>query len=470
MILTKKGNKIARVAALSVMSVSFSFMAHFTYGAAALYFDNNGTGSGYGTANNGTYNWDGTTDGGEWATASGGTTATGPWVQGSAAVFNQTASPTTVTVSVDEKVANQTVGTLTEAVDYAQTTGAYMVSIAQAPSTTGDLDIGSVSANFYIADTSGTLAIDAPIVGTGGTVVQHGGGTLALYGANTFSGGMEVTGGQLTYYNNSQSFGTGNIIIGGGLSNAFLSGAGSQVTIPNNWTISVDYPINLVGGNGTLASPGTIFSGNFPLTSGATQNIETSITTTTVDEMSGVISGSSTAEVEFSDTGTMILTGPNTYKGITLISSSLNTASPPTLVLGAAGTIASSSEVILSGGKLNPDGLNQIMSSTTLDLTASSIIDYGVGAAEIDFANSSALAWTGTLNLANFTPGVDFLRFDSGPSGLTSTQLADIEYDGNAATLGTAVLDSNGYVEFPEPASLSLLGLGALSLLARRRK
>jgi hypothetical protein len=110
------------------------------------------------------------------------------------------------------------------------------------------------------------------------------------------------------------------------------------------------------------------------------------------------------------------------------------------------------------------------MSATTLGLTAStaaSTIDYGAGASEVDFGNSSSLTWTGTLNLLNWDPSIDKLRFGTDSSGLTSAQLADIEFNGGG--LGTATLDSNGYVTaVPEP-SISLVLLGASLLLVRRR-
>ena len=106
------------------------------------------------------------------------------------------------------------------------------------------------------------------------------------------------------------------------------------------------------------------------------------------------------------------------------------------------------------------------MGSTTLTLSAStagSTIDYEAGPAEIDFANSSGVAWAaGTdLNLANWNPGTTELRFGTDATGLTPSQLAEVEFNGSG--LGTAQLDSNGFVvsAVPEPSSLLLVGAGA---------
>jgi hypothetical protein len=111
------------------------------------------------------------------------------------------------------------------------------------------------------------------------------------------------------------------------------------------------------------------------------------------------------------------------------------------------------------------------MGSTTLALltsTGASTIDFAVGASEIDFASSSAVSWTGSiLNLTNWDPSVDKLRFGTDATGLTGAQLAKIEFNG--AGLGTASLDASGFV-VPEPGCLSLLGLAAAPLLGRRRR
>jgi hypothetical protein len=118
---------------------------------------------------------------------------------------------------------------------------------------------------------------------------------------------------------------------------------------------------------------------------------------------------------------------------------------------------------------LDPGGFNHAMTATTLGLTAASTIDFSAGASELDFANSSALTWSGTLNLANWTFGVDALRFGTDATGLTAAQLADIEFNG--AGLGTAQLDAFGYVVVPEPSTalLGLLGgLGAMWAVRRR--
>jgi hypothetical protein len=171
--------------------------------------------------------------------------------------------------------------------------------------------------------------------------------------------------------------------------------------------------------------------------------------------------------------GTIIFSGANNYSGTTTIGIIAGAENTIKLKLGAANTISTTTGVTLAGATLDPEGFTQSMTSAPLSMTASSTIDYEAGASEIDFANSSASGWTGTLDLANWDAvgGTTLLRFGTNATGLTSPQLADIEFDNNPSTLGTAGITSTGYVvETPEPASLGLLALAGAGLVARRRR
>jgi hypothetical protein len=94
------------------------------------------------------------------------------------------------------------------------------------------------------------------------------------------------------------------------------------------------------------------------------------------------------------------------------------------------------------------------MTSTTLNLsgapvspnpTFTSTINFTAGASELQFADSSSLTWAtgGILNLSNWDPLLDKVRFGTNSSGLTRTQLGQIQFNGGE--LG-AHLDSNGYL------------------------
>ena len=91
----------------------------------------------------------------------------------------------------------------------------------------------------------------------------------------------------------------------------------------------------------------------------------------------------------------------------------------------------------------------------------------------MSFANTASTAWTGTLNLAAWTPAMNgnTLQFGVDPTGLTSTQLAEIEFDGDPTTLGDAAITPTGFVtEVPEPSTVVLGLMGGLSVFWNIRR
>ena len=196
------------------------------------------------------------------------------------------------------------------------------------------------------------------------------------------------------------------------------------------------------------------------------------------------------------DSGTMTLTGVNTFSGSTTINAG-------TLEAGAAGALGSTSAVTvntggtlllsgsgdrvndsaaitLSGGTFNTGGLSETVG--TLTLSDDSIIDFGGGASTLSFANSSGITWaTGkTLSIWNWsgTPvdggGTDQLRFAS--NGLTTTQLGQINFYSGAGTgLLTGVFGNDfvggvgEVVPVPEPSGVATV-MGLLGLVGWRER
>ncbi|MBK6381075.1 MAG: hypothetical protein IPF72_15885 [Chitinophagaceae bacterium] len=130
-------------------------------------------------------------------------------------------------------------------------------------------------------------------------------------------------------------------------------------------------------------------------------------------------------------TGSVIISGANTYTGATTITGG-------TLTTGAANTIPLGATMTLGGGTLRTGtGAGFTQSTGTLNLSANSTITLGTGVHTLSFANSSAVPWTagqtltitgwaGGYNGTSGTAGQIFVGADA--TGLTAGQLAQITF------------------------------------------
>jgi autotransporter-associated beta strand protein len=161
---------------------------------------------------------------------------------------------------------------------------------------------GSISDNSAVTD-NGTLAFDRSDVVTyggsvsgtgaltmlgGGSTTTAGTGSLTLTGANTYSGGTNIAAGTLLASGQS-NLGTGAI----NFTDTVANGATLEITS----TGSLTAPVTLAAGGGTINSDGNVVT------------------------LSGVISGAGglTVTDNFPNSGSLVLTGTNTYTGGTTI-------------------------------------------------------------------------------------------------------------------------------------------------------
>ena len=418
--------------------------------AATVYFDVNGTDPGSGVTDGGSYSWESSV----WSPSSAGTSATSTWVDGDFPRFSAGTDAAGKTYTITAS-ANHTVAGM-----FANSNGAGNVHLA----TSGAALSISPGTQGFFSGTNSNLYIDTALAGVDPTSRLQwsgGGGSLYLYGANTFQGGVQLNSVNGLNFNNDHSFGAGPLSWRGlngttaGTSVLATPDATMPITIANAVQTTATTQIFV----GLPAAPVT-FSGPWTLPAAGTTTFQNQPAGTTVT-ISGAIGGA--ANFAKTGAGTLVLSGPNTYSGTTTVTAGI-------VKLGAAGTVATSSGVILNGGTLEPDGFNQVMSATTLGLLADSTMDFVAGASEVDFANSSAAAWTAgkVLNLANWNFSTTKLRFGTDANGLTAAQLAQIQFNGSG--LGTAMLDANGYVTVPEPASVLLVSIGVLAAWPCRRR
>jgi autotransporter-associated beta strand protein len=145
--------------------------------------------------------------------------------------------------------------------------------------------------------------------------------------------------------------------------------------------------------------------------------------------LSNVLTGSGVAilNVSKSGAGTQTLSGPNTYVGTTTVLQGV-------LQLAANNTLPNASNVVLAGGALAAAGFSDTVG--TLSVAANSHLNMGSGTSVLHFNSSSALQWSGTLTIDNWTGslsggGTDQVYFGSSNSALTKTQLANIVFVGS---------------------------------------
>ena len=366
---------------------------------------------------------------------------------------------------------------------------------------------GSRSLTLYGATTGNTFA---PILGDGAggatSLTKSHTGTWTITGANTYSGGTQVTDGTLTV-SGSGTLGasTGSLNVG-----SFYSGS---VTILN---LNVDQSVGSLTGFVSAGASATI-----NIASGKTLTVNQSTNTT----YAGVIASS--GSLTKSGTGTLTLSGANSYTGATNInggklsldsagSTTPRLASTSTITVNSGGTlllanssgtvsidrIGNSVPVTLSGGgTINTGGLSEGTRPTNsgsingaAGIGALTLSSTSAGShATIDFltgANGSTLVfsslvggsgafadiknWTGILGTDNSATTNDRLLFATNP-GLTAAQLANYMFFNDSATAigsgATIIAYGNEFelVPVPEPATWIVAAL-AIGVIARNQQ
>jgi hypothetical protein len=437
--------------ASTALSLAFCLL-NTNANAQNQYFDVNGSTSGYGTSTGGSYSWDDP----NWGT-SGGTGTTTVWGAGTFARFYGPGSYT-VTANNVESMAGM----------YANMGSGSTLTINGAGS--GALSIVSGDQGFLAASGTTTI-INAVVTGSGGLAPELS-GTYYLNGNNTYTGGTTwgYSGTPLVYFDNNNSFGTGAIksILGSG-SFAPLLSTGGTVSTPLTITLANPFSVSTAGSGFNFASSAytpVVLNGDFTLPNGAATIKNNGNSTAPLTINGNLNTGGTSANVIFSGNngGTTLVAGNNFgLQGTVTVGAAGATAI--TLQL-APNAISSASKVVLAGGTLDPNGATHSMGSTVLSLASSSTITFAGGPAEIDWANSSGQAWTGTLNLSSWNSAQDALEFGTDATGLTQAQLNEIAFNGGSP--GGGYLNAEGYLVVPEPSSVILGMVGGLGLLGLR--
>jgi autotransporter-associated beta strand protein len=306
-----------------------------------------------------------------------------------------------------------------------------------------------------VANAATTLTVGGVISGAGG-LTKAGAGALTLSGNNSYTGNTTVSAGTLTL--SGANTGTGTTMVSGGqilMTNALaLQNSAYNTTGSNGTTIGLDVSSGLNSGTLTLGG----LSGNVNLASAITAGYTGSVTGLTLNPSAGfsntyggvISNGSGATTLTKSGGGTQVLSGPNTYTGITNINAgtlqvgvaeNADVSGPLGKQLAnAAGTI------VFGGGTLQYSAANQFDYSGRFSTAAGQAIRVHTNGQTVTWATdltSSGGSVTntgpGTLTLSGNNTFGTLANSGSGTLVLTGTNT----YTG-ATTISAGTLDLGG--------------------------
>ncbi len=428
----------------TLATLQSTLLATASASSKIFYWDPQGTTG----ANPYTGSMSGSWENNSWAFGSTGLASPVGWLDGKATVFGvHTGSGTpayTVTMNSSHVVAGFFDGALTPKACDVTIQGAGVIDLASGPQAL-DVKNGSDGSSAF-------LRINVNIAGDG-QLFPEGNGQAYLHGINTYSGGTQlgyddVNGSNpfsgTVNFNNGSAFGTGTITLWTyGTGSALVLEGTSAVTVPNSVTVASATTNNIVGN-----AAGLTFSGNWTL-GGNLLTLGTGSTAGNQTIISGVVSG--TAGLTVYNSGTLVLSGVNTYSGTTTITS------PAVVIIGGAGQLGSGS---YSGNIANTGTFRY---SSTAAQTLSGVIsgsgalnENGSGTLKLSAANS----YTGAtaINGGSLQLGVN----NGVPTGSSVFVANGATFDMNGLSDSIATL--GGTVGAAQPAGNVINNNGTLTI------
>jgi len=298
-----------------------------------------------------------------------------------------------------------------------------------------NLTTGTLALSTFTLDVAGggNTTITRIISGTGG-VSMDGTGTLALSGANTYSGATAVNSGTLEM-RSTGALGTGGATT---VANGATLALNNATPVAENITISGAG----VGGNGALRNiaGANNWTGTVALASDSSIGADNGTTLT----MSGVISGG--YALNKAGAGTVVLNAAGIYTGATNVNAG-------TLQLGASNLIPNTSAVTIAGGATlnlnnNSDTVGSIAGAGAITLGSGSL---GAGGDNTSTTFSGTLSGTGNI-VKNGTGTLIMSGTDGRTAGTTTVSAGTLKLGANNAlgassslTLSGGTFTTNGF-------------------------
>jgi autotransporter-associated beta strand protein len=341
--------------------------------------------------------------------------------------------------------------------------------------------------------TSGVGEIDGAIVdsASGATsLAKSGSGTWTLAGANTFSGNVTVSAGQL-WITSSSGLGSGTKIItiqNGNDPELHLNGAGGNISLPSTLSFitanpsgsgaivneagdnTIDGVIGLVNGNtlvtingGTLTLAGNIAISNQPsrelILGGAGNGIVNGVIA------NGTFTNGNGLSIVKIGAGTWTLNNANTYSDVTIINAG-------TLALGSSGTIGNTPSISIgAGASFDVSAVSSYTLSGSTTLRASGTGLSGGNAATINGGLGGTVSLGAQPISLTFTPTA--FTGDAGHPSLYISQ-GTLALNGNSFTVNNAsgtplgagiyslIQQANGNIASSGSYSVSVTGSGTV--------
>jgi fibronectin-binding autotransporter adhesin len=351
------------------------------------------------------------------------------------------------------------------------TINAGTLEIATTFTNTRAITLGNAASAVQV-DAAQTFTVNNAITGTG-ALNKTGAGIMVLGGANSYTGGTNVSAGTLRISNNDKILNTTDLTVSGG---TFDVQTFSE-TVRN---------VTLSSGSITGSGAGKVTASSYAVQSGT---------------VSAILAGTG-ATMTKTTAGTVTLNGLNTFTGATTVSggtltlssasggalgstTSVTVNSGGTLLVSANNQINNAATMTLAGGTFRLSGAQEGTTAATgvgaLTLSSNSVIDLA-GTSLLHLAASNGQTWTGTLSIYNWNGtlktggGAEQLLLGTTNTALTQAQLNAISFYSDSGTtfLGTggfATVGNGEIVPVPEPATYiaSIFALGVLVRHQRKR-